>query len=59
MGLVEMTRPESPTAKNQKYRLTVRGRYLGQHSKPIGKLFNKSVDINFSEHYIEFSNFVE
>ena len=25
-GVVEMTRPESPTAKNQKYRLTVRGR---------------------------------
>ena len=25
-GLVEMTRPESPTAKNQKYRLAVRGR---------------------------------
>lgn len=25
-GLVEMTRPESPTAKNQKYRLTVCGR---------------------------------
>ena len=25
-GLVEMTRPESPTAKNQKYRLTARGR---------------------------------
>ncbi len=25
-GLVEMTRPESPTAKNQKYRLTVRRR---------------------------------
>ena len=25
-GLVEMTRPESPTAKNQKYRLTTRGR---------------------------------
>ena len=24
-GLVEMTRPESPTAKNQKYRLTTRG----------------------------------
>ena len=24
-GLVEMTRPESPTAKNQKYRLSVRG----------------------------------
>ncbi|MDE0031536.1 MAG: Fic family protein [Deltaproteobacteria bacterium] len=27
-GLVEMTRPESPTAKNQKYRLTARGRRL-------------------------------
>ncbi len=27
-GLVEMTRPESPTAKNQKYRLTVRGRAI-------------------------------
>ena len=25
-GLVEMTRPESPTAKNQKYRLTAHGR---------------------------------
>ena len=25
-GLVEMTRPESPTAKNQKYRLTALGR---------------------------------
>ena len=25
-GVVEMPRPESPTAKNQKYRLTVRGR---------------------------------
>ena len=25
-GLVEMTRPESPTAKNQKYRITGRGR---------------------------------
>ena len=25
-GLVEMTRPESPTVKNQKYRLTTRGR---------------------------------
>ena len=25
-GLVEMTRPESPTAKNQRYRLTTRGR---------------------------------
>ena len=25
-GLVEMTHPESPTAKNQKYRLAVRGR---------------------------------
>ena len=25
-GLVEMTRPESPTARNQKYRLTARGR---------------------------------
>ena len=25
-GLVEMTRPESPTAKNQRYRLTARGR---------------------------------
>ena len=28
-GLVEMTRPESPTAKNQKYRLTARGRGIG------------------------------
>ena len=27
-GLVEMTRPGSPTAKNQKYRLTARGREL-------------------------------
>ena len=27
-GLVEMTRPESPTAKNQKYRLTTHGRQL-------------------------------
>ena len=27
-GLVEMTRPESPTAKNQKYRLTTRGREM-------------------------------
>ena len=27
-GLVEMTRPESPTAKNQKYRLTSHGRQL-------------------------------
>ena len=27
-GLVEMTRPESPTAKNQKYRLTARGRRI-------------------------------
>lgn len=26
LGLVEMTRPESPTAKNQAYRLTARGR---------------------------------
>lgn len=26
-GLVEMTHHESPTAKNQKYRLTVRGRF--------------------------------
>ncbi len=25
MGLIEMTRPESPTARNQKYRLTPRG----------------------------------
>ncbi|MDE0342771.1 MAG: Fic family protein [Deltaproteobacteria bacterium] len=25
-GLIEMTRPESPTARNQKYRLTARGR---------------------------------
>ncbi len=25
-GLVEMTHPESPTAKNQKYRLTIRGK---------------------------------
>ena len=25
-GLIEMTRPESPTASNQKYRLTARGR---------------------------------
>ena len=25
-GVVEMTRPESPTAKNQKYRITARGR---------------------------------
>ena len=25
-ALVEMTRPESPTARNQKYRLTARGR---------------------------------
>ena len=28
-GLVEMTRPESPTAKNQKYRLTTPGREIG------------------------------
>ena len=28
VGLVEMTRPESPTASNQKYRLTERGRAL-------------------------------
>ena len=28
-GLVEMTRPESPTAKNQKYRLTARRRGIG------------------------------
>jgi Fic family protein len=27
-GLVEMTRPESPTAKNQQYRLAVRGRKM-------------------------------
>ena len=27
-GLVEMTHPESPTAKNQKYRLTTRGREI-------------------------------
>ena len=27
-GLVEMTHPESPTAKNQKYRLTARGREI-------------------------------
>ena len=27
-GLVEMTRPESPTARNQKYRLTARGREM-------------------------------
>ncbi len=27
-GLVEMTRPESPTARNQKYRLTDRGRRI-------------------------------
>ena len=27
-GLVEMTRPESPTAKSQKYRLTARGRAM-------------------------------
>ncbi len=27
-GLVEMTRPKSPTAKNQKYRLSVRGREM-------------------------------
>ncbi len=27
-GLVEMTRPESPTVKNQKYRLTARGRRI-------------------------------
>ena len=26
MGLIEMTRPESPSARNQKYRLTPRGR---------------------------------
>ena len=29
-GLVEMTRPESPTARNQKYRLTDRGRRIGK-----------------------------
>ena len=29
-GLVEMTRPESPTAKNQKYRLAVRGEGIGR-----------------------------
>ena len=29
-GLVEMTRPESPSAKNQKYRLTARGRWMKQ-----------------------------
>ena len=29
LGLVEMTRPESPTAKNQAYRLTARGRRAG------------------------------
>ena len=28
-GLVEMTRPESPTARNQKYRLTDRGQRIG------------------------------
>ena len=28
-GLVEMTRPESPTARNQTYRLTAPGRELG------------------------------
>ena len=29
-GLVEMTRPDSPTARNQKYRLTPSGRTVGQ-----------------------------
>ena len=29
-GLIEMTRPESPTARNQKYRLTARGRALAR-----------------------------
>ena len=29
-ALVEMTRPESPTARNQKYRLTARGRALAR-----------------------------
>ena len=29
-GLVEMTRPESPTARNQKYRLTARGRTMAR-----------------------------
>ena len=29
LGLVEMTHPESPTAKNQAYRLTARGRRAG------------------------------
>ena len=30
LGLVEMTHPESPTAKNQAYRLTPRGRRAGR-----------------------------
>ena len=29
-GLVEMTRPGSPSTKNQKYRLTARGRRMKQ-----------------------------
>ena len=29
-GLVDMTRPGSPSAKNQKYRLTARGRRMKQ-----------------------------
>ncbi len=34
MGLIEMTRPESPTARNQKYRLTAHGRRVAlSHSE--------------------------
>ena len=36
-GLVEMTRPESPTAKNQKYRLIGQGRYDRKYAREFWK----------------------
>lgn len=36
MGLIEMTRPESPTARNQKYRLTPHGRRVQEAGNTTG-----------------------
>ena len=36
MGLIEMTRPESPTARNQKYRLTSHGRRVQEAGNTTG-----------------------
>ena len=38
MGLIEMTRPESPTARNQKYRLTPHGRRMQEVGNTNGKM---------------------